>query len=457
MKKKLIVPIIVFCAASVLSLCLTDTARSTNEEYIKEYLAPKRVAYENSSYSFTFDVDINFSRDGKATPIISNLQKRNSQAWGPLAVRAWVTNISKHLDMVVVEIEAEARGYGRWFSSSYGQPVKWGKNSENETRLEFKDMIYFPFDRYPDLARMEHFEPGGVAELSVPEEQASSKPEQAQGSEWLSKIITVEGMVRIKKANGEWVDAMPGMELEIGDYVKTGSDGKTEFSLAGTAIIRVKPESEFIIPEDKSNTTKKVRFIKMVKGVLWARAKKDVDSLKVATPNAICGVRGTEFEVSYKNSITCVEVFEGTVWLSSSEDAPKTAINAGQKSCIPAGGGQSTASSSTFSRTACRTASSSAVSNQLSGKWKTSSGILTFTQAGNDVTGSYTHDNGKIEGTLEGNILRGRWSESPSYKPPKDAGDLEFIFSEDGRNFTGKWRYGFDKQTWDGNWTGTKE
>jgi hypothetical protein len=445
MKKKLIVSIIVFFTASVLSICMTDPAGSaTDQEFIKEYLAPKRVAYENSSYSFTFDVDVNFSRDGKATPVISNLQKRNSQAWGPLAVRAWVTNISKHRDMVVVEIEAEARGYGRWFSSSYGQPVKWGKNSENETRLEFRDMIYFPFDRYPDLARMEHFEPGGVAELSAPEEPAPSKPEQAQGSEWLSKIITVEGMVRIKKANGEWLDAMPGMELEIGDYVKTGSDGKTEFSLAGTAIIRVKPESEFIIPEDKSNTTKKVSFIKMVKGVLWAHAKIDENSLKVATPNAICGVRGTEFEVSYKNSITCVEVFEGTVWLSTSEDAPKTAINAGQKSCIPAGGGQSIGSSST-------------VSNQLSGTWKTDFGMVTFIQAGNDVTGSYTHDNGKIEGTLEGNILRGRWSEGPSYKPPKDAGDLEFTFSEDGRKFTGTWRYGFDKQTWDGKWTGTKE
>jgi hypothetical protein len=204
MKKKLIVPIIVFFAASVLSLCLTDIARSTNEEYIKEYLAPKRVAYENSSYSFTFDVDINFSRDGKATPIISNLQKRNSQAWGPLAVRAWVTNVSKHRDMVVVEIEAEARGYGRWFSSSYGQPVKWGKNSENETRLEFKDIIYFPFDRYPDLARMEHFEPGGVAQLSAQEEPAVPGLEEVDATERRTFILSVEGTVSLRPIRG-WI------------------------------------------------------------------------------------------------------------------------------------------------------------------------------------------------------------------------------------------------------------
>ena len=444
MKKKFIVTIFSFFTVFFLSLCITDPARSTtNQESIKEYLAPKRVAYENMSYSFTFEVDVNFSRDGKATPVLSNLQKRNPQAWGPLAVRAWVTNVSKHRDMVVVEIEAESKGRGRWFSSSYGQPVKWDELSENETRLEFKDMIYFPFDRYPDLARIEHFEPGGVAELSAPEEPAPSKPEQAQGSEWISKINTVEGMVKIKKANGEWVQATPGMELETGDYVKTGSDGKTEFTLS-ESIIRVKPDSEFVIPEEKANE-EKATFIRMIKGVLWAHVKKNENSLKVATPNAICGVRGTEFEVSYKDSITCVEVFEGTVWLSSSEDAPKTAIRAGQKACIPAGGQQA------------MTTQPQPGTGQLSGTWKTSFGLMTLMQDGSRVTGSYPHDGGKIEGTLEGNVLRGNWSESPSYKPPKDAGNLEFTFSEDGRKFAGKWRYGFDKQTWDGNWTGTKE
>jgi hypothetical protein len=442
MKKKLIVLIIAFFAASVLSLCLTDTARSTNEEYIKEYLAPKRVAYEHSSYSFTFDVDVNFSRDGKATPVISNLQKRNSQAWGPLAVRAWVTNVSKHRDMVVVEIEAESIGRGRWFSSSYGQPLKWGELSENETRLEFKDMIYYPFDRYPDLARMEHFEPGGVAHFSAQEEPAVPRLEEVEGTEQRTFIHFVEGTVRIKKANGELFKAYPGMDLEIGDSIETGADGKATFVLAGTAVIRVHPEMVIVIPEDKSNTKEKVSFIKMVKGVLWARAKKDDDSLKVATPNAICGVRGTEFEVSYKEGITCVEVFEGTVWLATSPDAAQQVINAGQKSCIPEGGQSAGSPAATFA---------------LSGKWKTDFGLMTLTQDGSTVTGSYTHDSGKIEGRLEGNILRGTWSESPSYKAPKDAGDFEFIFSEDGRNFTGTWRSGSQKQSWDGKWTGKKQ
>jgi hypothetical protein len=345
--------------------------------------------------------------------------------------------------MVVVEIEAESRGRGRWFSSSYGQPLKWGELSENETRLEFRDMIYFPFDRYPDLARIERFEPGGAAQLSEQEEPAVPRLEDVEGTEPRTFILFVEGTVRIKKANGELFKADPGMDLEIGDSIETGADGKVTFVLADTAVIRVHPETVIVIPEDKSNTKKKVGFIEMVRGVLWARAKKDRDSLKVATPNAVCGVRGTEFEVSYKNGVTCVEGFEGTVWLAESPDAAKKVINAGQKSCIPEGGQSATASS--------------IGGFQLSGKWRSNFGLMTLTQDGSNVSGSYTHDSGKIEGKLEGNILRGTWSESPSYKAPRDAGGFEFIFSDDAKKFTGKWRSGFDKQGWDGSWSGTKE
>lgn len=93
---------------------------------------------------------------------------------------------------------------------------------------------------------------------------------------------------------------------------------------------------------------------------------------------------------------------------------------------------------------------------QISGKWETNWGELIFSQDGISASGTYTHDSGKIEGKLEGNTLRGKWSESPSYAPPHDAGDFEFVFSEDAKTFSGNWRYGFEKDTWDGQWTGKR-
>ncbi|MGA1862011.1 choice-of-anchor C family protein [Deferribacter thermophilus] len=92
----------------------------------------------------------------------------------------------------------------------------------------------------------------------------------------------------------------------------------------------------------------------------------------------------------------------------------------------------------------------------VAGSWDTNFGKMNLIQRGNTVTGSYTHDKGRITGTISGNILIGRWSEYPSYKPPRDAGDLQFVFSKDGTKFTGKWRYGFCGNTWDGTWNGTK-
>lgn len=73
-------------------------------------------------------------------------------------------------------------------------------------------------------------------------------------------------------------------------------------------------------------------------------------------------------------------------------------------------------------------------------------------QSGNKVTGTYTHDKGKIKGILEGNVLKGTWSEEPTYSPSKDAGKFEFTFTED--EFTGKWGYGDKKPT--SSWTGNR-
>ena len=94
---------------------------------------------------------------------------------------------------------------------------------------------------------------------------------------------------------------------------------------------------------------------------------------------------------------------------------------------------------------------------EFTGDWISDSawGDIIFELNEDKVTGIYTHDSGKISATLKGNIIIGTWSEAPSYKPPKDAGDLEFEISLDCKTFTGHWRYGSDG-SWNG-WTGTKK
>jgi hypothetical protein len=91
------------------------------------------------------------------------------------------------------------------------------------------------------------------------------------------------------------------------------------------------------------------------------------------------------------------------------------------------------------------------------GRWKTNWGEMTLTQtANNKVTGQYTHDNGKIEGTIYGNSFSGRWSESPTYQDPNDGGLVELNFRPDCMSFTGRWKYGTSGDWKENNWTGEK-
>lgn len=88
----------------------------------------------------------------------------------------------------------------------------------------------------------------------------------------------------------------------------------------------------------------------------------------------------------------------------------------------------------------------------VSGKWDTTWGDMILIQTGKNVSGSYTWDNGKIEGVLNGNIMTGTWSEEPTYNPPRDAGKIEFTFNHN--TFLGKWGYGDEPLS--GAWVGTR-
>jgi len=86
--------------------------------------------------------------------------------------------------------------------------------------------------------------------------------------------------------------------------------------------------------------------------------------------------------------------------------------------------------------------------SSIAGVWNTNFGKMIIRQKRVEIYGEYKYDRGIIEGLLNGRILKGKWSEAPTYKQPKDAGEFEFIFAPDGKSFKGKWRYGFGGTKW---------
>jgi MscS family membrane protein len=68
--------------------------------------------------------------------------------------------------------------------------------------------------------------------------------------------------------------------------------------------------------------------------------------------------------------------------------------------------------------------------------WRTGSAVLSLSQEGDRVTGSYQPDDGAVEGVVEGRVLRGTWAQ------PGASGAFVFALSEDGQVLTGRFGNG---------------
>ena len=84
----------------------------------------------------------------------------------------------------------------------------------------------------------------------------------------------------------------------------------------------------------------------------------------------------------------------------------------------------------------------------VDGKWKTNYKVLTLVQVGNEVSGTYPYMEGRIQGMLDGRILKGTWYQS------NGSGSFVFEFAPDGRSFDGRYE---QKGRWHEDWDGTKQ
>lgn len=84
-----------------------------------------------------------------------------------------------------------------------------------------------------------------------------------------------------------------------------------------------------------------------------------------------------------------------------------------------------------------------------SGKWNTNYGVITFTQSGANVTGTYSYGiiSGVISGQVEGNTLIGTY-----YENEMSYGDVVFTMADDGKSFKGESKIanGINWSRWDG-------
>ena len=89
----------------------------------------------------------------------------------------------------------------------------------------------------------------------------------------------------------------------------------------------------------------------------------------------------------------------------------------------------------------------------ISGTYATTYGNFHVRQQGTAITGCYEFKEGLFDGAIEGRVAKLTWSESSG----RSRGPAVFVFSPDGKSFTGHWWRDTDKgRQPDGKWAGTR-
>jgi hypothetical protein len=119
----------------------------------------------------------------------------------------------------------------------------------------------------------------------------------------IGQIKIVNGQVSIERA-GQTIPAVVGMRVQTSDAVRTGADGSVGITMSDDSSLSAGPNSVFSFERYAfDTTTNKGQFDTSLRrgslAVISGRiAKESPDAMKVRTPAAMLGVRGTEFVVS---------------------------------------------------------------------------------------------------------------------------------------------------------------
>ena len=118
----------------------------------------------------------------------------------------------------------------------------------------------------------------------------------------VGQVKTAKGAVHVER-DGKHLPASVGMPIRQSDALVTGTDGSVGVTFSDNSLLSTGPNSVLVVDRYNFNsTTHTGRFDASLKKGTFAvvsgkMVKQSPDAMKIRTPAAIMGVRGTEFVV----------------------------------------------------------------------------------------------------------------------------------------------------------------
>lgn len=138
-------------------------------------------------------------------------------------------------------------------------------------------------------------------------------PARAQVASSAAIITQATGRVSLVRSGELWA-VSPGMSMNVGQVMVTGTDGFAEMSLPDGSRLEIFPNSRFAYRANQFSLRDAIDlFLGRIKFHVQ-RVTKDDPSIRVNSPTAVISVRGTVFDVEVDtNQTTRVSVDEGAV------------------------------------------------------------------------------------------------------------------------------------------------
>lgn len=169
--------------------------------------------------------------------------------------------------------------------------------------------------------------------------------------ETVGSITTLRGAAKVYRSVNQ-LAATVGMLVFLGDKIETLTDSEVTLALFGGTELKLSESSAITIDKNVASAPAIRSTVSLILGKLRALVNPamagSVD-FEVHTPNAVAGVRGTDFEIDFIEGKPCpaqptclryttVGVYEGTVVVTNPTSPPGSApatVTAGYQTTIP--------------------------------------------------------------------------------------------------------------------------
>ncbi|MEO1174422.1 MAG: FecR family protein [Myxococcota bacterium] len=164
----------------------------------------------------------------------------------------------------------------------------------------------------------------------------------------VGRVISLRGEATLTRAaDGGYarIDLERGMRVQEGDQLRTRRNSSLRIVFDDRSLLNIGENASVVVQSYKVQNGVKKRDvgIKVWAGRAWARVTKwfggGQNSYEIRTPNAVAGVRGTEFSIDVAaDGATQVTVYEGVVDVGLEDGDSVTTLLEGERSRVDAEG-----------------------------------------------------------------------------------------------------------------------